>query len=125
MHRYVALVRRAIDADPTNEALQQRLIEGLRQTERDTDADQQVELAARLNSAARDEMMADYYDRIQRANRAACEGVGAVAVLATQWAAAHENGHTCSRTVDGRVNVPRMHETDIAAFQRVDAIATV
>lgn len=47
-----------------------RLIEGLRQTERDTDADQQVELAARLNSAARDEMMADYYDRIQRANRA-------------------------------------------------------
>lgn len=48
----------------------QRLIEGLRQTERDTDADQQVELAARLNSAARDEMMADYYDRIQRANRA-------------------------------------------------------
>lgn len=70
VHRYVALVRRAIDADPTNEALQQRLIEGLRQTERDTDADQQVELAARLNSAARDEMMADYYDRIQRANRA-------------------------------------------------------
>ena len=63
VHRYVALVRRAIDADPTNEALQQRLIEGLRQTERDTDADQQVELAARLNSAARDEMMADYYDR--------------------------------------------------------------
>lgn len=64
VHRYVALVRRAIDADPTNEALQQtltsrwslpraRLIEGLRQTERDTD-----------------EMMADYYDRIQRANRA-------------------------------------------------------
>lgn len=50
--------------------LQQRLIEGLRQTERDTDADQQVELAARLNSAARDEMMADYYDRIQRASRA-------------------------------------------------------
>lgn len=48
----------------------ERLIEGLRQTERDTDADQQVELAARLNSAARDEMMADYYDRIQRANRA-------------------------------------------------------
>lgn len=48
----------------------QRLIEGLRQTERDTDADQQVELAARLNSAARDEMMADYYDRIQRASRA-------------------------------------------------------
>ena len=48
----------------------QTLIEGLRQTERDTDADQQVELAARLNSAARDEMMADYYDRIQRANRA-------------------------------------------------------
>lgn len=47
-----------------------RLIEGLRQTERDTDADQQVELAARLNSAARDEMMADYYDRIQRASRA-------------------------------------------------------
>ena len=46
------------------------MIEGLRQTERDTDADQQVELAARLNSAARDEMMADYYDRIQRANRA-------------------------------------------------------
>lgn len=70
VHRYVALVRRAIDADPTNEALQQRLIEGLRQTERDTDADQQVELAARLNSAARDEMMADYYDRIQRASRA-------------------------------------------------------
>lgn len=70
VHRYVALVRRAIDADPTNEALQQRLIEGLRQTERDTDADQQVELAARLNSAARDEMMADYYDRIQQANRA-------------------------------------------------------
>ena len=70
VHRYVALVRRAIDADPTNEALQQRLTEGLRQTERDTDADQQVELAARLNSAARDEMMADYYDRIQRANRA-------------------------------------------------------
>lgn len=34
VHRYVALVRRAIDADPTNEALQQRLIEGLRQTER-------------------------------------------------------------------------------------------
>lgn len=62
VHRYVALVRRAIDADPTNEALQQRLIEGLRQTERDTDADQQVELAARLNSAARDEMMADYYE---------------------------------------------------------------
>lgn len=70
VHRYVVLVRRAIDADPTNEALQQRLIEGLRQTERDTDADQQVELAARLNSAARDEMMADYYDRIQRASRA-------------------------------------------------------
>ena len=70
VHRYVALVRRAIDADPTNEALQQRLIEGLRQTERDTDADQQVELAARLNSAARDEMMADYYDRIQQAHRA-------------------------------------------------------
>lgn len=70
VHRYVALVRRAIDADSTNEALQQRLIEGLRQTERDTDADQQVELAARLNSAARDEMMADYYDRIQQANRA-------------------------------------------------------
>ena len=70
VHRYVALVRRAIDADPTNEALQQRLIEGLRQTERDTDADQQVELAARLNSSARDEMMADYYDRIQRASRA-------------------------------------------------------
>ena len=70
VHRYVALVRRAIDADPTNEALQQRLIEGLRQTERDTDADQQVELAARLNSAAHDEMMADYYDRIQRASRA-------------------------------------------------------
>lgn len=70
VHRYVALVRRAIDADPTNEALQQRLIEGLRQTERDTDADQQVELAARLNSAARDEMMTDYYDRIQRASRA-------------------------------------------------------
>ena len=70
VHRYVALVRRASDADPTNEALQQRLIEGVRQTERDTDADQQVELAARLNSAARDEMMADYYDRIQQANRA-------------------------------------------------------
>ena len=51
VHRYVALVRRAIDADPTNEALQQRLIEGLRQTERDTDADQQVELAARRTSA--------------------------------------------------------------------------
>ena len=27
--------------------------------------------------------------------------------------------------VDGRVNVPRMHKTDIAAFQRVDAIATI
>jgi len=48
-----------------------------------------------------------------------------LAVLATQWAAAHENGHTCSRTVDGRVDIPRMHETDITAFQRVDAIATV
>lgn len=69
VHRYVALVRRAIDADPTNEALQQRLIEGLRQTERDNDADQQVELAARLNSAAHDEMMVDYYDRVQRAGR--------------------------------------------------------
>ena len=48
-----------------------------------------------------------------------------LAILATQWATAHEDGHACSRTVDGRVDVPGMHEADITAFQRVDAVTPV
>lgn len=75
VHRYVALVRRAIDADPTNEALQQRLIDGLRRTERDSDAQQQEALVARLGNAVQDEMMADYYKRVKATNQALESGL--------------------------------------------------
>lgn len=68
VHRYVALVRRAIDADPTNEVLQQRLIAGLRKTARDVDAQYQEELSARLANPVQDEMIADYYNRVQSTN---------------------------------------------------------
>lgn len=48
-----------------------------------------------------------------------------LAVLATQRASAHEHGHSGARTIHGSVDVPRVHETDIAAFQRLDAVETV
>lgn len=69
VHRYVALVRQAIDADPTNEALQQRLIEGLNSTERTTDAAQQAELTSRISEFAMEEQLRDYRIRIQQAVR--------------------------------------------------------
>lgn len=69
VHRYVALVRRAIDADPTNEALQQRLIEGLRRTDRDQDAQHQEELSARLAAEYAVNTKDDYYKRVQQASQ--------------------------------------------------------
>ncbi len=51
--------------------------------------------------------------------------VRVLAVLAAQWATGHEDGHACARTIDGRVDVPGMHEADITAFQRVDAVTPV
>ena len=51
--------------------------------------------------------------------------VGVLAVLAAQGASGHEDGHARARAIDRRVDVPRVDEADVAAFERVDAVAPI
>ena len=52
-------------------------------------------------------------------------GVGVLAVLAAQWAAAQEYRHAGARAVHRRIDVPGMHKTYVAGFQRIDAVTPI
>ena len=52
-------------------------------------------------------------------------GVRVLAVLAAQRAARHEHGHAGARTVHGSVDIPGVHEADIAGFEGGEAVTSV
>ena len=51
--------------------------------------------------------------------------VRVLAVLAAQWAAAQEYRHAGARAVHRRIDVPGMHKTYVAGFQRIDAVTPI